>query len=228
MAMNLLYCLLLLGLTPLASSAQSFVFPKFEKTVQSVGDLVPPRWHIKDSVSGDLNKDGRPDMAMVLEYADTVREIRPDSMESTDHPRILVVLFRDSSTGGYRPICQNNMFIVRETEGGMGGDPYGDLNIRNNILTVSIEFLRETAKYKFRWQKGDLYLIGASDYGAEAATGDMDGWEFNFSTNKAKHTWSKGGSSKEHVEWKTFRPRSIRLRDLRQYGAIEIFENASI
>jgi len=225
--MTRLHSFIFLILTSLTSSAQSFVFPKFEKTVSSVGNLDPTRWHIKDSVSGDLNKDGRPDLAMVLEYADTVREMRLyDS--NTAHPRILLVLFRDSATGGYRPICQNNTFIIREGEGGMLDDPYGDLRIKNNILTVSIEFLHEAVEYKFRWQKGDIYLIGASDYGRNGATGDTDGWEYNFSTNKAQHTWKKGGSAKEHVEWKTFQPRSIRLRDLRQYGAIQIFENASI
>ena len=225
--MKLLYCLILLALmSPV--SAQSFVFPTFNKTVKSVSDLIPARWHIKDSVSGDLNKDGRADMAMVLEYADTVREMRPDSMEITDHPRILLVLFRDSATGGYRPFCQNNTFIIREGEGGMLNDPYGYLSIKNNVLTVGVEFLRETAEYKFRWQKGDLYLIGASDYGTTAATGESDGWEFNFSTSKARHAWRKAGSAKEQSEWKTFQPRMIRLRDLRQYGAIEMFEGVLI
>lgn len=220
--------LILLLLTSLTSSSQTFVFPKFGKIAPSVSGLVPARWHIKDSVSGDLNKDGRPDMAMVLEYADTVTEMRPDSTGNTDHPRILLVLFRDSATGGYVPICQNNTFIIREGEGGMLNDPYGSLSIRNNILTVGIEFLRETAEYKFRWQKGDIYLIGASDYGHEAATGDSDGWEFNFSTSKAQHTWKKGGSAKQHVEWKTFQSRAIRLCDLRQYGVLKIFESVYI
>jgi len=227
--MNHLYCLMLLALTSLTSSAQSFVFPTFDKAIRSISDLVPARWHIKDSVSGDLNKDGRADMAMVLEYADTVTEMRPDSIGNTAHPRILLALFRDSVTEGYRPICQNNTFIVRETEGGMGGDPYGDLSIRNNILYVGIQFLREYVQYKFRWQKGDLYLIGASDHGiVSPVTGSSEGWEFNFSTSKAKHTWSHSSGGKEHMEWRTFRPRSIRLRDLRQYGAIEIFESVLI
>ncbi|MBN8855192.1 MAG: hypothetical protein BGO55_24695 [Sphingobacteriales bacterium 50-39] len=61
--MKFLYCLILLGLTSLAAPAQSFIFPKFENTVPSVSDLIPVRWHIKDSVSGDLNKDGRADLA---------------------------------------------------------------------------------------------------------------------------------------------------------------------
>lgn len=191
-------------------------------------ELLPARWHIKDSVSGDLNKDGRADLAMVLEYADTVSEMRPDSMEIVNHPRLLLVLLRDSVTGGYRPVCQNNTFTIREGEGGMVDDPYSPLAIRNNILTVSIEFVRETVEYKFRWQKGDIYLIGASDYGINGVTGVSDGWEYNFSTNKAKHTWSKGFHLKEHVEWKTFAPRAIRLRDMRQYGSIEIFESVSI
>jgi hypothetical protein len=227
--MKLIYCLILAGLIPRLSSAQPFVYPKFEKTVRSPGDLIPSRWHIRDSVSGDLNKDGRTDMAMVLEYADTVHEMRPDSMEITAHPRILLVLFRDSATGGYRPVCQNNTFIVREGEGGMLDDPYGEISIRNNILTVEIQFLRAAAVYKFRWQKGDLYLIGASDNGiVSPVTGSAEGWEFNFSTSKAKHTWSRSNTAKEHIEWRTFQPRSIRLRDLRQYGSIEIFESVLI
>jgi hypothetical protein len=131
MLMKALYCLILLWALPGALLAQSsFVFPKFETTVRSVDALILPRWSIRDSVSGDLNRDGRKDMALVLEYADTVPEMRADSMENTAHPRILLVLLQDSVTGGYRPVCQNNTFILRTGEGGMIDDPYGSIGIR--------------------------------------------------------------------------------------------------
>jgi hypothetical protein len=108
-------------------------------------------------------------------------------------------------------------------------DPYGDLSIKNNVLTVGIQFLREYAQYKFRWQKGDLYLIGTSDHGiVSPVLGSSEGWELNFSTSKAKHTWSDSSEDKEHTEWRTFQSRPIRLRDLKQYGAIEIFESVLI
>jgi hypothetical protein len=215
------YCIILLLSISVACDAQNFVFPTFDKT-SSAGNLAPTGWRVKDSVYGDLNKDGRADLAIVLEYADTVKEIRPDSMENTDHPRILVVLFQDSATGLFRPICQNNTFIIREGEGGMELDPYGSLGISNGILSVGIEFLHERVEYKFRWQKGDIYLIGATQFGFSGVTHDSEGWDFNFSTSKLLHTWQKGDEGKKNSEWKTFSPRSIRLGDMRQYGAMEI------
>lgn len=40
------------------------------------------------SVVGDLNKDDRADMVVVMEFADSVREIRGDSIENTGRPKL--------------------------------------------------------------------------------------------------------------------------------------------
>jgi len=113
MHMKWLSCLIF-WLSPAVLMAQSFAFPSFTKPVRSVEELVPPRWSIKDSVRGDLNKDGRVDLALVLEYADTIAEMRADSMETMAHPRILIVLFQDTVTGGFYPLCQNLLSFMSE------------------------------------------------------------------------------------------------------------------
>jgi len=229
--MKPLYILFLLGWLPGVTPGQSFSFPRFENHVLKLREVVPPGWGIKDSVTGDLNKDGRADAVLVLEYADTVTEMR-DGIENTGNPRILLILFKDSVTGGYIPVCQNNQIIVRKGEGGMVDDPYGGLEIKRNVLTVSIEYVRSGANYKFRWQAGDMFLIGFSSGGA--SVGELEDWDVNLSTRKARHSITKrngdGVKDKEQVEWKTFQlpGGGIRLRDMKEPYTLKLLADLSI
>ncbi|MES1160996.1 MAG: hypothetical protein ABUM51_09585, partial [Bacteroidota bacterium] len=101
-------------LIPAVLSGQSFSFPTFNQPVKSTNELLSPHWTLKDSASGDLNGDQQPDVALVLENADTVTETRPDGAENTGKPRILLILLREAGNQGYKVALQNNTFILRD------------------------------------------------------------------------------------------------------------------
>jgi hypothetical protein len=203
------------------------MFPTFNKPVNFAAELRAPKWSVKDSAIGDLNGDGRPDMAVVLEYADTVTEIRGDSIENTGKPRILLVLLHDANDQGYHVALQNNTFILREGEGGMVSDPYGDISIKNGIFEIEYQYVRSSLTYKFRIGAAGICLIGATDAGVES--NKFEEWDVNFSTGKAKHTWQNMPEGQDHLEWKQMKPRApIKLMDMKFAWELEIFPDVFI
>ena len=141
------------------SFGQTFRFPISKKTGKNISELIPPNWFLKDSCVGDLNNDNIPDLALVIEYKDTIDEIRPDSSTNNGSPRILLVYFKNIRSGNFDQVIQNNTFIYRYGEGGMSREPYGKIDIKNKILIISYLFTRSHADYKFRYQQKDFYLI---------------------------------------------------------------------
>lgn len=215
---------------PSALFAQTFSFPDLHRSATSIADFLPPDWIIKDSVSGDLNGDKIPDKALVLEYTDTVTELRPDSIEETNKPRILLVLLWDPAKHVYRTAVQNNTFILRASEGGMVGDPYNDgLSIKNEILLIGFDYLHGGLSYKFRFQANDFFLIGATSYGSSPAHENFDEWDVNFLTGKAKHTSGHLAGGKDRVEWKQIKTRSlIKMKNMKMPHELEIFPDVFI
>jgi hypothetical protein len=168
-------------------------------------------------------------MALVLEYADTVTETRPDSMLNTGRPRILVILLRDSNDQTYHIAVQNNAFILRNGEGGMDPEPYGGISIKSDVLEIDYQFVRSSLSYKFRFKAPNFYLIGASDAGVSGESAES--WDFNFLTGRARHTWNNMAKQKgsEHVEWKQIKDRTpIRLKNMKKPYMLQIFPDVYI
>lgn len=209
---------------------QAFSFPAFKGLFASAADLRTPNWKVKDSAIGDLNRDRRTDMAVVLEYSDTVTEYREDSDVITSRPRILLVLLRDSATRAYRVVVQNNTFLLRGGEGGMDSDPFDSISIRHGILEVDYQFIHGWSSYIFRYRAPSLYLIGAREFGY--SNSGYEGWDVNFSTGMTKHEWGgppSKGESPDHTAWKKMKPRPpLRLQDIKFSDSIAVFPDVSI
>ncbi len=146
--------------------AQSFSYPAINKNANNLNEFVPSGWAIIDSATGDLNKDGIADAAIVLQYKDSVSMKNADGHTVRTHPRILAIAFQKSS-GGYELLQQSNTFIKKDDNPDME-DPFVDIAINKGILDIR---LRQFAmigswyvtnfSYKFRYQQGELTLIGA-------------------------------------------------------------------
>ncbi|OCX51886.1 hypothetical protein BEL04_17945 [Mucilaginibacter sp. PPCGB 2223] len=179
---------------------EPFTYPTITSTGKTIAAFVPKGWKIKSKAIGDLNGDKTADIALILEYRDTVSEIRSDHDTLTgNHPRVLVVLFKNGDN--YNLAIQQNTFILREHEGtGMGEDPYDEPEITKGLLIINFQLLREHLQYKFRYQSNDFYLIGAEDHGVDH--NDLYGWSYNFLTKKAVHD---SGESTENIKAKNKR-----------------------
>ena len=210
------HALSFLVLTSVLSQAvfcQAFEYPSFNKTINTMDDLLLSNWFLKDSAAGDLNGDNVPDLVAVVEWKDTIEELRPDKTVNLGSPRILLIFFKNSQTGTFDLVLQHNTFIIRYGEGGMDPEGYGKVSIKNKVLDIYYSLMHGLADYKFRYQQNDFYLIGAMNSGVGG--GQINSWDINFLTKKAKHEWGEITDEKMKVKWVTVPIQTLKkLKDL--------------
>ncbi len=138
---------------------------------------VPQNFVLLDSVQGDLDKDGVDEM--VVAY-NTRKE--DDSFESI--PRQLRIYKMQDGKWAVWKISDQALY--GSTEGGMSGDPYGGMEIKNGILLMS-HAGGSSWKWghtdKYRYQDGEFYLIGYSSTAGKPCEYWMD-IDFNLLTGK--------------------------------------------
>ena len=159
-------------------SAQKNCAFELPTTAKTINDFLPQGYTILNEATGDLNKDGLPDAAFV--------------MENKDSCRVLVVAFAKANKT-YTLQAQNANFILHADEGGMLGDPFGkgSLRIAKNVLQVFFEGgagEKWAATYTFRFQDHNIYLIGATNTSVYTFSNQIETYDINFNTQKMQHT----------------------------------------
>mgnify|MGYP000542099393 CR=1 FL=1 len=143
---------------------------------------------------GDLNKDGKDDVAIVIESKEDFIEIRcTDCPTSISKARILLVFLLDNDT--LKVHTQNNVFIPRSDEGGMSAMIEPELIIEANQITISQQYTRSDIRYVFELQKDQFLIIMAESNSVHAASGDTETAVFDFTKNEIVIT--KGNISNE-------------------------------
>lgn len=97
---------------------------------------------------GDLNRDGREDVVLVLEP------------QSADQQRPLLVLLRDAN-GALRLATRNDKAVGCRDCGGIMGDPFQGISIQPGRFTIEHyggSSWRWTAHYTFAWSRRDQAL----------------------------------------------------------------------
>jgi hypothetical protein len=134
-----------------SSSAQEVLLniPDSGKTITS---FVPKGYLLMDSVSGDLNKDGKLDYALALKHKEE------DTFQMDEVPkRILLILFK--SKFGFKLVGNSDEVLMCRDCGGVV--------ISNGVLFVMHyggSNWRWSEQIKLRFQKDALYLIGSTSY----------------------------------------------------------------
>ncbi len=129
------------------------------RPAQDVASLIPAGWNLLNDpqnviAEGDLNRDGIPDVAMVIERAEGGLEA----------PRSLLIAFGTKENTYSLSILAEHV-ILSAWEGGVFGDPFSGLSIDRGSVVVS-DYGGSSTKwyhtYRFRFQDNDWYLIGAT------------------------------------------------------------------
>lgn len=154
---KLITVLLLLQFSAIAQEA----LLNIPETGKQIGDFIPKDFYLRDSIKGDLNKDGISDVVLVL------RNINEDTFTSDEGAkRFLLILFKKGTS--YSLAAKATGVLMCLQCGGAFGDPYDGVLIEKGVLVV-VHYGGSSWRWiehrKFRFQNNGFYLIGStSDY----------------------------------------------------------------
>jgi len=125
--------------------------------------------------SGDLDKDGFPEKVIVYDTHDT-----------TDNGTIRELWIFKRNNGIWQVWTKSRNAILKSEEGGMMGDPFGDVQIKNGVLNISFSGgsswkWNHTDRYRF--QNNTFQLIGYTSYYGKLCE-YWEQFDYNISTGK--------------------------------------------
>lgn len=182
--------------------------PKQGKNLQS---FVPSMWFVRDSVSGDFNRDGFKDYVIVL--APKMEE------EASEYECNRPILILQRTKEGYNLSSYTRNGVLCKQCGGVWGDPYAGMSMKNSVLEINHyagSNWRWGINTTFRFQKNQWHLIGYS-YQSYFIAGECEDvgsaafnqYEANFSTNKAHIVNTKDDACEPYRDvWKVFAKRA--------------------
>lgn len=159
--------------------------------------FVPQGWTVLETVSGDLNRDGKIDAALIIQ------QNNPNNIKSHEglgsdrlnlNPRKLLILFQTAQ--GYQLITENDSLPTEnDEESPCLADPLqdGGLSITKGLLKINLHYWLSCGSwyvtnnnYSFRYQNNTMTLIGFDQTEFHRASGDQTSRSINFSTGKIK------------------------------------------
>lgn len=134
---GLVWTLIFLALSVAPASA-GFDYPDLPSAGAAAGDFVPEGWKLMVEAKGDLDKDGRDDVAAIIERTEAVKHGRNCGKKGYDShaaPRVLLIAL--AGDDGYRLAGSDNGVVLRSDEGGVWGDPFQSLEIVRGTVVLS-------------------------------------------------------------------------------------------
>jgi hypothetical protein len=170
--------------------------PKILSMAASAAGFAPPGWTVEHAVRGDLDRDGKPDLVVVLKGVDPRCIVRTENAAGTmdTNPRLLLVAF--ARKPGFALAGANAKVIPRIDDPYMD-DPFNAdaLVIRNGALRLGLTFWRSmggwttyTSTLSFRWDGRRFALIGYDRETLKRNSGETETISVNFVTGRAKRT----------------------------------------
>ena len=193
------------------ASGQTFSYPNIKQEGRKIADFIPNGWEILKISEGDLNKDLQNDCALVIQHRDSVKIKRAEESINeivTIQPRMLLILFRDKMTNGFKLREKSETFILCHDTPQMD-DPFDSLYIEKGILNIKFRLFYwigswdvNQTTYKFRYQNNEFVLIGAENTICNRSTLDFEEYSYNFLTKRWSLTkWNNESKQTPVPEW---------------------------
>jgi hypothetical protein len=191
--------------------------PRLPAHAPGLQGFVPAGWRVVTSVRGDLDRDGRTDLAFVLRTARPVTTITRYGMSSgqpfDSSPRLLAAALATPG-GRFRLAFQNDVLIPRPYtplhDGWMFEE--GSLAVERGALLISLGHLESsvgTRTFRLRWQEGAFRLIGYDLTDVHRYTHCTNTISVNYSTRRMRTGFAPDGDSPERARWRTLAMRPL-------------------
>jgi len=195
-------------------------FPTLPRQATSAQGFVPPGWSLEAQATGDLDRDGVPDLALVLRQNDPRNVVANEGGLGANpldtNPRILAVAFRNGPSGAFSLKVENHTLIPRR-EDPVFDDPLsetGGVSVERGALLVSLHnfasagsWTMSTTTYRFRFRDDRLEAIGYDWNSVARNSGATEEISVNYLTGKIKKTRGTISSDASKVSWKRVAPR---------------------
>jgi hypothetical protein len=203
-----------LALFPLSAQAQDLptAIPPIIATAPDAAGFVPQGWRLEMQAEGDLNGDGRRDLALLLRGDDPALRIAARMCDDPfdTNPRILLVAFA-ARGGGYRRAVANATLIPRrENPCEMDWIEEGALGIGRGRISLHLQRMMSmggwaagTTRFTFRWQADALRLIGWDYSHVARNSGEAAGIGINYLTRRVRTETGRIDSDRGTVRWST-------------------------
>jgi hypothetical protein len=195
-------------------------YPRLTKEAASAEDFVPAGWKLERQLTGDLNRDGVPDLVLLLRQDDPKNIITHEIMGENPfdtNPRSLAVAFGRKSPAGHVLMLENNTLIPRPEVPAVS-DPLEDgfIRVDRGVLRVKLNYWSSAGswgmhanEYAFRYQNRRFEMIGYTRNEFMRNTGESRDLSYNFSTGKMSITTGSTENDKTKVRWKTLPRRPL-------------------
>jgi hypothetical protein len=202
-------------------------YPSLPSTAGSAEGFVPAGWGIEAQSLGDLNKDGRADLLLVLKQGDPRNVVanEPDSpgMPEVDaNPRILAAAFA-LKKGGYELVLEDVDFVPRHEDPCID-DPFGFAEIADGALRVGLHYWANAGSwytsdtsFSFRYLDKAFRLVAYSNYTTKRNTGQT--WDLSLDYVARKARIAVGSFSNDEEKDKSYE-RPLPRANLKTIGEI--------
>lgn len=162
--------------------------------------LIPPGWKVVTRTEGDLNHDGRPDAAIVIQQQDPANIVRNENLGSAEldtNPRQLWVLLNRPQGWQVAAVSRDWLPPAGDIEAPCLLDPLADggLDIRQGRLQVTLNYWYSCGSwgvnrhtYTFRQEDQRFRLIGLDRQSHMRNSGEMSSVSTNYLTGREKLT----------------------------------------
>ncbi len=190
--------------------------PALPASASTVEAFVPQGWRIETRAEGDLDRDGRTDLALVLRTARPIETTTPYGMSAgqvfDSSPRILAALL--ARQGGYRLALQNHRLIPRPDSSTQAEWMFeeGSLSIERGAIVVALSHFGSsvgTSIFRLRWQDDAFRLIGYDFSDVHRYSHCTNTVSINYLTRRMRITHADDGESPERESWRRLPQRSL-------------------
>lgn len=193
-------------------------YPEIVPSAYTVFDFIPEGWVLEKKAEGDLNRDGRDDVAGVLRMRDSANIVDNPFLGDDrfdTNPRILLVAFRQAD-GQYHRVLADHTLIPRRDNPSME-DHFDGIVIERGALKIEMHVFMSAGGwstfsviYTFRWQEPGFLMIGYDRKELARNTGIGEDISINYVTRRRKIISWRIEDDRQTIGWKVEPSRPLR------------------